>query len=138
MKLRHPVNLDFVHQYSRITIVKLSEFGYPIVINLTLDGYEDLTGIEKYAQYDETLYFVGKLPRKRKLNGFRIKPNEDVYIYKGTIQEKDFKDFKETSIEENGTVITSFSRCFEDNALDDFVSYCKEEPILVYKGFKNV
>ena len=125
------INLTKIQGLEKITLVKISDFGYPIVCNLKLDSNQ--TRLEDYAQYKNTLVVIGKLPRKRNLSGFRVRPNEEFYIYEGTITEDEFNSFKKI-ISKTDTVTTeSWGLCFSDGALDKFVSGCDKEPLLSYK-----
>lgn len=63
----------------KVTIVKYSEFGFPIAFNTTIDKVM----VEPYAQYKETLKVVHKPKRKRSLYVERILDKDSVLIYDG-------------------------------------------------------
>ena len=101
------LDLTEVNNQEKITIIKQSDFGYPITIQLKLDEVI----LKKYAQYDNCLYIVGTPKRKRKKMGYLIKPYEDFKIFKGWVELNQTAKVQN----ENGVTITSLGRCFDSN-----------------------
>lgn len=106
------INIEEISNLEKITLVKISDFGYPIVLNLKLQEIK----LKDYAQYKNCLYVIGKLPRKQKARGYLIKPNDEFVIYKGTISEAEFNDFRVKSNYE-GSSVTDYGECFSSGAI---------------------
>lgn len=115
------INLEEISKNEKITMVKMSEFGFPIVLNLKLTDLR----FKNYAQYNNCLEVVGKLPRKRKDLLYRIKPYEDFVIYPGTITMDEFKDFKKVQ-ESDDVTITEWGTCFDSDTFKDFTNIDKK------------
>lgn len=103
------INLEELKTHKEITILKFSEFGFPICIKLKL---EDIF-LRNYAQYNNCLQIHGKMPRKRKSTAYLIKPYENFIIYNGFV---DIVDYTEKSTEGSVT-ITELGLCFDENNL---------------------
>ena len=71
--------LPFVE--SKVTIVKFSEFGFPVAIQTVLKSVEN----KSYAQYDEALWIVHKPKRKRSEHRNIVLPHESLLVYIGWI-----------------------------------------------------
>ena len=115
------IDLQKINSKKEITILKFSDFGFPICIKLKLE----LTFLKNFAQYNNCLYIQGKMPRKRKTSVFLIKPYENFIIYNGFV---DMVDCTEKSIEGSVT-ITNLGMCFDENNL--LKSICTSAEILV-------
>ena len=115
------INLEKINSKKEITILKFSDFGFPICIKLKLE----LTFLKNFAQYNNCLQIHGKMPRKRKTSVFLIKPYENFIIYNGFV---DMVDYTEKSIEGSVT-ITNLGMCFDENNL--LKSICASAEILV-------
>ena len=103
------IDLQKINSKKEITILKFSDFGFPICIKLKLE----LTFLKNFAQYNNCLYIQGKMPRKRKTSVFLIKPYENFIIYNGFV---DMVDYTEKSVE--GSVsVTNLGMCFDENNL---------------------
>ena len=103
------IDLQKINSKKEITILKFSDFGFPICIKLKL---EDIF-LKNFAQYNNCLYIQGKMPRKRKSSVFLIKPYENFIIYNGFV---DMVDYTEKSVE--GSVsVTNLGMCFDENNL---------------------
>ena len=126
------INLEEIEKLDKITLVKISDFGFPIVANLKRSKTSQLVFFKKYAQYDKCIQVQGLLPRKRKASAFLIRPTDEFAIYEGTITEDMFKSFKTITKDDNVT-IESWGMCFSDGALDEFISGCDIKPLLTYK-----
>ncbi len=98
--------LSTIQEGDKITLVKLSEFGYPITIKLKFE----LAYFGDYAQYKNCLYIQGKQPRKRKSTAYRIKPYDKFALYLDHI---DIADFTKSSTDEDGTTTTAYGTCFD-------------------------
>lgn len=103
------INLEDLKSHNKITILKFSDFGFPIYITLKL---EDVF-LKNYAQYNNCLQIQGKRPRKRKSSAYLIKPYENFIIYNGFV---DIVDYTEKSTEGSVT-ITKIGMCFDEGNL---------------------
>lgn len=115
------IDLENINSKKEITILKFSDFGFPICIKLKLDN----VFLKNYAQYNNCLQVQGKLPRKRKLSAYLIKPYENFIIYNGFV---DMVDYTEKTVEGSIT-ITKLGMCFDENNL--LKSICTSAEILV-------
>jgi hypothetical protein len=115
------INLEDLKTHKEITIIKFSDFGFPICIKLKL---EDIF-LKNYAQYNNCLYIQGNLHRKRKSSVYLIKPYENFIIYNGFV---DMVDYTKKTIEGSVT-ITELGMCFDENNL--LKSICSSAEILV-------
>jgi hypothetical protein len=110
----------------KVTIIKFSDFGFPIAWNTTLNKAESLP----YAQYNESLQIIHKPKKKRSYIRNTILPNEDILIYKGWLN-IDTEKLSYT-IEESNDVTVKRSKygCFDKNYMKDIMNYIKAEPIV--------
>lgn len=110
----------------KVTIIKFSDFGFPIARNTTLNKTESLP----YAQYNESLQIIHKPKKKRSYFRMTVLPNEEILIYKGWLNidtEKLTYDIEQT---ENMTVQRSKYGCFDKNYLTDIMNSVKAAPIV--------
>ena len=112
------IDLEKLKLNKEITILKFSDFGFPIYIKLKL---EDIF-LRNYAQYNNCLQIQGKLPRKRKSSAYLIKPYENFIIYNGFV---DIVDYAEKSVEGSVT-ITKLGMCFDENNLSKSINSSAE------------
>lgn len=119
------INLETLKLNKEITILKFSDFGYPICIKLKLED----TFLRSYAQYNNCLQIQGKQPRKRKLSAYLIKPYENFIIYNGFV---DIIDYTEKSVEGSVT-ITKLGLCFDENNLLKSIDTSAEILVSSYK-----
>jgi hypothetical protein len=100
----------------KVTIVKFSEFGFPVVFETVLHKVEN----EPYAQYKESLVLIHKPKRKRTLWKNRILPNEELLVYHGWLNIKDemFYNITKTA---GMTMKESKYGCFDDQYLHDVI-----------------
>lgn len=103
------IDLEKINSKKEITILKFSDFGFPICIKLKLE----LAFLKNFAQYNNCLQIQGKMPRKRNSSAFLIKPYENFIIYNGFV---DMVDYTEKSVEGSVT-ITKLGMCFDENNL---------------------
>ncbi len=104
------LDLTKIESGEKITLVKMSEFGFPLTIHMKFEA----SRLRDYAQYRNCLAIQGRKFRKRKSTIFILKPNDDFVIYKGHIEVKN----TETSyIDGNGTKITDMGFCFDRDKL---------------------
>ena len=101
------LNIKQFKKDDTITVVKMSDFGYPISIPLKLESIEFVN----YAQYTDCIAITGKLPRKRKMTKYIIRPYQQFAIYRGIVK---LNETTTTETTENFT-ITSFGLCFDEN-----------------------
>lgn len=127
------LDLEKLEGLEKITVVKISEFGYPVVINIRKSKACDWAIIKDWAQYKNCIQFQGILPIKRKANAWLVRENEEFYCYEGTITEEQFKSFKTIVSENEDVKVESWGPCFSDGALDAFVNGCDVEPIFSSK-----
>ena len=104
------LDLTKLKEGDKITIVKMSEFGYPLTIHMKLNRIF----LKDWAQYKNCIQIQGKLPRKRKLTAYLMKPHEDFVVYKGFIE---LKSAETSFIDELGTRITNMGVCFDNDLL---------------------
>jgi hypothetical protein len=117
---------DTLNQQEKVTIIKFSEFGFPVIRNTVINKAE----VKPYAQYNESLQLVHRPKRKRTSYRMTILPYEDVIIYKGWL---DLDLEKLTyNIEEGKDVTVKQSKycSFDNKFLNDVMKNIKAEPIV--------
>jgi hypothetical protein len=117
---------DTLNQHEKVTIIKFSEFGFPVIRNTVINKAE----VKPYAQYNESLQLVHRPKRKRTSYRMTILPYEDVIIYKGWL---DLDLEKLTyNIEEGKDVTVKQSKycSFDNKFLNDVMKNIKAEPIV--------
>jgi hypothetical protein len=100
----------------KVTIVKFSEFGFPVVFETVLNKVIN----EPYAQYKESLVLIHKPKRKRTLWKNRILPNESLLVYHGWLNIKD-ELFYHVTKTAGMTMKESKYGCFDDQYLHDVI-----------------
>jgi hypothetical protein len=100
----------------KVTIVKFSEFGFPVVFETVLNKVIN----EPYAQYKESLILIHKPKRKRSLWKNRILPNESLLVYHGWLNVKD-ELFYHVTKTAGMTIKESKYGCFDDQYLYDVI-----------------
>ena len=120
MKTLKDLDLEQFKQDDKITVVKMSEFGFPLVLNLKIDKLY----LKDYAQYKDCLYIQGKLSRKRKSRVYMIRPTDEVVIYNGVIDVDYFNTFKTVTKEDNVTT-ENWGMCFSRGTLEKFTNIDK-------------
>jgi hypothetical protein len=100
----------------KVTIVKFSEFGFPVVFETVLNKVIN----EPYAQYKESLVLIHKPKRKRSLWKNRILPNESLLVYHGWLNVKDELFYNITKTPAM-TMKESKYGCFDDQYLHDVI-----------------
>lgn len=115
------------HKENKITIVKFSDFGFPIAIQTVLNSVE----VKPYAQYSESLVLIHKPKRKRSLWKNTILPNESVIILEGW-HNVDSEKLTYNTLEENENITVKQSKygSFDNNFLKDVLNYIKADPIV--------
>lgn len=104
------LELPNIEENQKVTIIKQSEFGFPIAIQIKFKKMY----LKDYAQYKNCLRIVGIPNRKRKTFEYMIKPYQDFTIVNGWV---DINNYTKT-IEENSSVkVTCLGTCFDDNNL---------------------
>lgn len=104
------LELPNIEENQKVTIIKQSEFGFPIAIQIKFKKMY----LKDYAQYKDCLRIVGTPARKRKCYEYLIRPYQDFTIVNGWV---DINNYTKT-IEENSSVkVTSLGTCFDDNSL---------------------
>jgi|GEM_PF-6095954 len=101
----------------KVTIVKFSEFGFPVVFETVLNKVIN----EPYAQYNESLVLIHKPKRKRTLWENRILPNESLLVYKGWLSIDTDKLMYNVSHETGMTIRQSKYRSFDRQYLADVI-----------------
>lgn len=111
----------------KVTIVKFSEFGFPVVINTVIDSVT----VEPYAQYRESLKIIHKPKRKRSLYGLRVLPKESMLVYDGWL-DIDLDSFSNNILRQNEfvTVKQSKYRSFDKQFMKDALATIKDELIV--------
>ncbi|AJA41515.1 hypothetical protein AXJ14_gp196 [Geobacillus virus E3] len=100
----------------KVTIVKFSEFGFPVVFETVLNKVIN----EPYAQYKESLVLIHKPKRKRTLWKNRILPKDELLVYRGWLNIKDemFYNITKTAAM---TMKESKYGCFDEQYLHDVI-----------------
>ena len=103
------LELPSLEKGAKVTLVKMSDFGYPVAIQLKFDTMF----LKDWAQYNNCIQIQGKRPRKRKLSAYLIKPNDNFVLFEGWVELNNW-----TSVEKDGDVtITSLGTCFDEDNL---------------------
>lgn len=110
-------NLEQFKAGDKITLVKESEFGYPIVMNIKLDKIF----LKDWAQYNNCVQVQGILKGKRKLLAWLIRPYQTFAIFEGYLSDEDFKDFRKVVSDDSKVTVTSYGTCFADNAIKNYI-----------------
>jgi hypothetical protein len=110
----------------KVTIIKFSDFGFPIAWNTTLNKAESLP----YAQYNESLQIIHKPKGKRSYFRNTILPGEDILIYKGWLNIDTEKLTYDIEQSENMTIQRSKYGCFDKNYMIDIMNNVKSDPIV--------
>lgn len=104
------LELPNIEENQKVTIIKQSEFGFPIAIQIKFKKMY----LKDYAQYKDCLRIQGTPARKSKCYEYLIRPYQDVKIVNGWV---DINNYTKT-IEENSSVkVTYLGTCFDDNSL---------------------
>ena len=121
-KLNDIKDFDISQINGKVTLIKFSDFGYPIAIKLNITN----AFVRNYAQYNNCIQVEGKPPRKRKARAYIIKPYEEIAIFEG------FVDLQQTEkVEFEGNVkITSLGTCFDRNTLRKSINNIQANRIL--------
>lgn len=112
-------------QGEKITILKFSDYGFPIVIHTTLKEASNV----KYAQYNESLYIIHKPKRKRNFFSNRIMGSESITVYKGWIN-IDNKAGYTVERSPDVTVTKSKYGSFDKQFLEDSKQSTNETPVI--------
>jgi hypothetical protein len=114
-------------QGRKVTIIKFSEFGFPIVFNTVINHVK----VESWAQYKETLNIIHKPKRKRSLYSNRILPDNELIVYDGWLN-IDVDALTSDTIKQNDHITVKQSRygCFDDNYLTDVINSINQKPIV--------
>lgn len=104
------LDLSNIQPQDKITVIKQSDFGYPIAIQLKVDK----VFFYDYAQYRNCIAIQGKPPRKRKLRRYLLKPNEEFIIYKGFVE---VKDTTKVISKNDKVTVSTLGMCFDKNTL---------------------
>ncbi|MCR8641523.1 hypothetical protein NV379_02530 [Paenibacillus sp. N1-5-1-14] len=110
----------------KVTLIKFSEFGFPVLINTVIDRTE----IKPYAQYNESLKIIHKPKRKRSLFSNTILPYQELLIYDGWL-ETDIKMMTHETIKEAKNIKLEQSKycSFDKSFFEDILQYIKVKPI---------
>lgn len=102
----------------KVTIVKFSDFGFPVVMNAVIDKVV----VERYAQYTESLEIVHKPKRKRSLYSTRIFPKDSMLVYEGWL-DIDTDSLTSTIVKQDQhvTVRQSKYRSFDKQFIQDAI-----------------
>lgn len=112
---------EFIGKF--ITLVKISDFGYPYTVEFKVESAE----LRDYAQHKNCIYLVGKAKRKRTSKAYLIRPNDVFVLFKGSYELPE----KEVTTE-NGLSIINLGRCFDYNKFISTVQHLKENKNTIY------
>lgn len=104
------LDLTMIEYGEKITLVKMSDFGFPLTIHMKFEA----SRLRDYAQYKNCLSIQGRQPRKRKSRVWTLNPNDDFVIYKGFVE---MENTETSYIDEEGTKITQMGTCFDRTKL---------------------
>lgn len=121
--------LQQLTQGRKVTIVKYSDFGYPIMFHTVIDRVI----VEPWAQYKETLKIVHKPKRKRSLYANRILPDETLLIFDGWI-DIDLDNLTNTIVKDDEYMTVKMSKyaSFDDQYFVDIMSTIQQKPIFAF------
>ena len=94
----------------KVTIIKQSEFGFPIAIQIKFKKLY----LKDYAQYKDCLRIQGTPARKRKCYEYLIRPYQDVKIVNGWV---DINNYTKRTFENESVKVTSLGFCFDEENL---------------------
>lgn len=111
----------------KVTLIKLSEFGFPVLINTVIESAE----IKPYAQHKDTLYIVHKPKRKKSLYSNRIMPYAEILVYDGWLV-IDLDNITKTTLKENEHMkVTQGKYCsFDKNYMIDIKNAIQQQPLV--------
>jgi hypothetical protein len=110
----------------KVTIIKFSDFGFPIALNTTLHSAES----KPYAQYNESLQIIHKPKKKRTHFRNTILPYQDVIIYKGWLN-IDVEKLSYDTEENAHSIVKKSKYCsFDNQFLFDIVRTINADPIV--------
>lgn len=103
----------------KVTLVKFSEFGFPVLINTVIKNVE----VKPYAQYNESLRIIHKPKKKRSLFQNIILPKDELLVYDGWLN-VDLDSITKVSLKEDDSVKITQSKymSFDRNFINDIVS----------------
>jgi len=119
--------LQQLTQGRKVTIIKYSDIGYPIMFHTVIDK----AIVEPWAQYKETLKIVHKLKRKRSLYANRILPNESLLIFDEWLDiDFDKLIYNVTKSDNHITVKETKYYSFDNKLFFDVINTVQKQPIV--------
>lgn len=104
------LELPNIEENQKVTIIKQSEFGFPIAIQIKFKKMY----LKDYAQYKDCLRIVGIPNRKRKVYEYLIRPYQDFKIINGWVE---IHDYTKKTFENESVKVTSLGFCFDEENL---------------------
>lgn len=103
----------------KVTLIKFSEFGFPVLINTVIKSVE----VKPYAQYNESLRIIHKPKNKRSLWQNIILPQDELLVYDGWLN-VDLDSITKETLKENESVKVTQSKysSFDRSFIADIVS----------------
>lgn len=119
-------DLDFnkILEYEKISIIKNSEFGYPISIKIKIKSIE----LKDFAQYKDCISIIGIPEKKRKPYMYILKPNDSFVIVKGHIDVTDSSVLLSNS---DGIRVLDMGRCFDPKSFSKAIENIPLERIIL-------
>lgn len=123
--------LEQLTQGRKVTIVKISEFGFPYALNTTINNVH----ISSYAQYSESLSIIHTPKRKRNKHGLRILDHNEIIVYDGWL-DIEVDNITKTTIKEDDNVKVTSSKymSFDKRNITDILQAVPQKPILEIMG----
>lgn len=108
------------YQGKKVTVVKFSDFGFPIVWNTLLHSVDN----KPYAQYNESLQIIHKPKRKRTYLRHTILPKESIVVFEGW-HDIDMEKLTYNTVSENSNMTVKQSKytSFDNDYLTDIITY---------------
>ena len=119
------LELPTLEKGTKVTLVKMSDFGYPVAIQLKFDNIF----LTDWAQYNNCIQIQGKRPRKRTLDAYLIRPYQNFVLFEGWVE---INDTSELISEDNNTTVRSLGTCFDENNL---IEACNIEAVVLLSSY---
>ncbi|MET3505571.1 hypothetical protein [Halalkalibacter oceani] len=115
------------HEGEKVTIIKLSDFGFPVAIQTTLKS----SAIESYAQYENTLKIIHKPKRKRTYYSNRIMESDQLIVVNGWINLNESLTHSTLTQNEQLTVKQSKYSSFDKQYLSDILDSLNKNNLII-------
>ncbi|PYY28331.1 hypothetical protein [Paenibacillus illinoisensis] len=126
--------MDVLKVGRKVSIVKLSEFGFPQLIHTVIESIK----VDRYAQYNNALYITHKPKRKRNTWTDVILPYQHVTVYDGWI-DFDIDSASKVTLRSNERVTVKQSKygSFDPRFIQDIQSILSVTPLISINSRKE-